>query len=63
MATVGAGDDESDEDDDDDDSDVCDEETNLESYTTSLDDEDCEIDEFVIFKNTITGKRIHSIHI
>lgn len=45
------------DDDDDEDSDLCDEETNLESYTTSLDDEDCEIDEFVIFKNTITAIR------
>ena len=42
---------------DDDDDDVEDEEgddeTALENYNTPLDDEDCEIDEYVIFKQVI----------
>ena len=48
--------------DDEDDSDACDEETNLESYTTPLDEEDCEVDEFMVFKTTITGMLVSCSH-
>lgn len=50
-------DDEEDDDDDDEDYDPS-EETPLEGYTTPLDDEDCEIDEYVLFKNVLLGEKL-----
>lgn len=47
-------DDEDDDDDDDEDYDPS-EETPLEGYTTPLDDDDSEIDEYVLFKNVLLG--------
>ncbi|KAL1130891.1 hypothetical protein AAG570_012132 [Ranatra chinensis] len=49
---MGSEDDNDDDDDDDDDFDLA-EETALESYTTPLDEETCEIDEYVVFKNVL----------
>lgn len=41
---------------DDDDSDYeANEETLLETYTTPLDEEDCEVDEYMAFKQVMTG--------
>lgn len=31
-------------------------ETAIECYTTPLDDKDCPVDEYIQFKNTLTGK-------
>lgn len=46
-----------DDDSDDDDSDFeLNEETVLESYTTPLDEEDCEVDEYLVFKQSFTSK-------
>ena len=46
-----------DEDDDDDDDDFsAGEETALECYATPLDDDDCPIDEYVIFKEVLLSK-------
>ena len=46
--------DEEDDDDDDEDYDGC-EETSLEAYTTPLDDEDCPIDEYNVFREVLGG--------
>jgi len=63
KAAVGSGfkvnatieDEEDDEDDDDDDEyDAC-EETSLEAYTTPLDDDDCPVDEYNIFREVLGG--------
>ena len=48
---------ESDEDDDDDDDES--EETALESYETPLDKEDCDIEEYQIFKTVLESKLKH----
>lgn len=54
TATINDIDDTSD---DDDDSDYePNEETVLESYTTPLDDEDCDVDEYLAFKQVMTSK-------
>ena len=52
-----ASQDDEDEDDDSDDEDVEDslDETALESFTTPLDKEDCDVDEYQVFKDIMTG--------
>jgi hypothetical protein len=50
---VKDGDEDGEEDDDDDDDDEEEEETALEGYTTPLDVDNCEIDEYIIFKQVL----------
>lgn len=48
-----------DEDDDDDDSDDEVDKTTLESFTTPLDKDDCEVDEYCVFKDVMQSQYYH----
>ena len=50
-------DEDEDEDSDDEDYDGC-EETSLEAYTTPLDDDDCPVDEYNLFKDVLTAIQV-----
>jgi importin-7 len=52
------GDDDEDEDDDEDW--INEDPTALEDYSTPLDADDCNIDEYIIFKEVLAGRSIHS---
>lgn len=60
SATINDIDDNSDDDDSDFDPT---EETLLETYTTPIDDEDCEVDEYEAFKQVMTGKDLTVLNI
>lgn len=46
---------------DDSDSDYENEDTVLEAYSTPLDDEDCDIDEYMVFKEVMQSNQLHRL--